>query len=608
MTTASGDRPPGLSVPSSDHGSATSTGAAPSVFWTKVEALVESLSERLNPILVKEARQAMKSKQFMVTFSLLLVVGWVYTLLFVMATLPGVFYSPFGPAMLVGYYVILGVPLLIVIPYASFRSLAAELEDGTFDLLSITSLSARQIVTGKLGSSLLQMIVYYSALAPCIAFTYLLRGIDVVTIGLLLVYTFAASFLLSILSLTLSTVTRARHWQVLLSVLLVIALLLFAFFWCIIMLSLLIAGELAFDTPLWWMSNLAVLTFYVPTALLFILIAAGQVTFASENRSTGVRVMLLVLQMLIVGWTVYFFLYRRDDDSLIGGAAWLALLWAVAGPFLAGETAELSPRARRELPQSLLGRMAFTWFNPGSGTGYVFTIASLVGGMLTLSLMELMTALVLGDAQFAGISWWNLFELVMASLAHLIDRARWSTFWVALIAYLAFYLGLARLVGAGLRAVRLGGGMLSVFVSYLVLVVMGCLGPVLLQAIFRWLIGRMNDSFEHTPFQFTNWVWTLIGIVENDDAADNWTITVLVLCSGLVFLLNFVLAAKEVEQVRLLAPTRVRQDDLELHPPPQPAGKRNPWDEPAATKPDEPSLPSTQHETPNTRPQPGATS
>lgn len=607
MTTASGDRPPGLSA-SSSATAATPLETTPSVFWTKVEALVESLSERLNPILVKEARQAMKSKQFMVTFSLLLVVGWVYTLLFVMATLPGVFYSPFGPAMLIGYYVILGVPLLIVIPYASFRSLAAELEDGTFDLLSITSLSARQIVTGKLGSSLLQMLVYYSALAPCIAFTYLLRGIDVVTIGLLLVYTFAASFLLSILSLTLSTVTRARHWQVLLSVLLVIALLLFAFFWCIIMLSLLIAGELAYDTPLWWMSNLAILTFYVPTALLFILIAAGQVTFASENRSTGVRVMLLVLQMLIVGWTVYFFLYQRDEDSIIqrnedaiiGGAAWLALLWAVAGPFLAGETAELSPRARRELPQSLLGRMAFTWFNPGSGTGYVFTIASLVGGMLTLSLMELLTAMVLGDAQFAGISWWNLPELVMASLAHLIDRVQWSTFWVALIAYLAFYLGLARLVGASLRAVRLGGGMLSVFVSYLVLVVMGSIGPALLQLLFFWLMGWSNQDFEHTPFQFTNWVWTLIGILENDEAADNWTVTVLILCSGLVFLLNFVLAAKEVEQVRLLAPNRVRQDDLELHPPPKPAGKRNPWDEP--------STPQANNETPSPNPEPGATS
>lgn len=140
-------------------------GTTTPTLWPRVEAVLEAISERMNPILVKEARQAMKSKQFSVTFSLLLLFGWLYTVFFVVVNLPGVFYSPFGPLMLVGYYLILAVPLLIVVPYASFRSLAAELEDGTFDLLSITALSARQIVTGKLGSSVLQMMVYYSALA-----------------------------------------------------------------------------------------------------------------------------------------------------------------------------------------------------------------------------------------------------------------------------------------------------------------------------------------------------------------------------------------------------------------------------------------------------------
>ena len=84
---------------------------------------------------------------------------------------------------------------------------------------------------GKLGSAILQMMVYYSALAPCIAFTYLLRGIDIITIGLFLAYTFMASLLLSIFGLMMATVTRARHWQVLLSVVFVMALLVFTFVW-----------------------------------------------------------------------------------------------------------------------------------------------------------------------------------------------------------------------------------------------------------------------------------------------------------------------------------------------------------------------------------------
>ena len=161
--------------------------------WARIEALLDRLGDHLNPILVKEARQAMKSRQFVITFSLLLIFGWLWTVLFISFGVPAIYYAPVGAGVLMGYYLVLSVPLLIVVPYAAFRSLAGEREDGTYELLSITALSSRQIVLGKLGSAVLQMMVYYSALAPCIAFTYLLRGIDIITIALYLFYSLLAS-------------------------------------------------------------------------------------------------------------------------------------------------------------------------------------------------------------------------------------------------------------------------------------------------------------------------------------------------------------------------------------------------------------------------------
>ena len=53
-----------------------------------------------------------------------------------------------------------------------------------------------------------------------------------------------------------------------------------------------------------------------------------------------------------------------------------ALGWQVSGVFLTGESPELSPRVKRELPQSALGRMFLTWFAPGPGTGYMFVLCS----------------------------------------------------------------------------------------------------------------------------------------------------------------------------------------------------------------------------------------
>ena len=201
-----------------------SSGAQQPRSWARAERWLERGSEWLNPILVKEARQALKSRQFVATFSLLLLFGWAWSFLGVALLSPGVYFAPGGRVMLTGYLLILLVPMIIVVPFSAFRSLAAEREDGTFELLSITSLTARQIVTGKLGSAMVQMIVYYSALAPCIAFTYLLRGIDILTIMLLLFYTFVLSVLLSSVGLLVATVSRSRHWQVLLSVTLVMAL------------------------------------------------------------------------------------------------------------------------------------------------------------------------------------------------------------------------------------------------------------------------------------------------------------------------------------------------------------------------------------------------
>src|SRR5262245_61810563 len=117
------------SLTSADTPAATGIGAR---FWDRIEGLLESGSQWLNPILVKEARQAMKSRQFVITFGLLLLCGWAWTALGVFLNWPGIYYGAAGEGMLYGYFLVLSVPLLVVVPFSAFRSLAVEREDGTF--------------------------------------------------------------------------------------------------------------------------------------------------------------------------------------------------------------------------------------------------------------------------------------------------------------------------------------------------------------------------------------------------------------------------------------------------------------------------------------------
>ncbi|MBC7853850.1 MAG: ABC transporter permease [Pirellulaceae bacterium] len=546
---------------------------------TRLEQFLDAAGDRLNPILVKEARQSMKSKQFSVTFSLLLILSWMWTAIFVAFSVPDVFYEAWGIRLLIGYIIIISFPLFIVVPFAAFRSLAAETEDGTFELLSITSLSARQIVLGKLGSAVLQMMVYYSALAPSIAFTYLLKGVDIVSIGLLLLHTFVISVVLSIIGLLAATVTRARHWQVLVSVLLIAALLLATFLADYFFIGMAVIG-LPFDRPEFWMANLGLLNFWVAFGALFLIIAAGQISFASENRSTPIRMMLVLIQTMWIGWMIY--LWRWNSETICEAFLWVmvyfaAIFWAIAGALLTGETAQLSPRAKRNLPQTLIGRILLTWFNPGSASGYTFAVLNLAMVIGTAILV------VANISFFSSPGFQNIpGPLRTAMNTLLIARPMPSDdawFWASLAAwgYVAGYLGSVRLLTSLARRYA-PLNMLAVFLLQLVVVIMGAILPFLFLTIQT--IGD-PASWYYSELQLPNWFWTMWELTWPTTRV---TISKLVPLSvffggGFIFLLNLLSAAVEVEQVRTLAPARVLQDDASQRPL-EPKKKKNPWDEP----------------------------
>ncbi len=233
--------------------------------WQTVEDRLAQWSDWLNPILVKETRQALRSWHFTLTFILVLVACWVATIGGIALIGPSIYYAAGGGELLRAYYAILSLPLLLVVPFSAFRSLAAESEDNTYDLISITALGPRQIISGKLASSVVQMIMYYSAITPCLAFTYLLRGVDAPTIALLLAYTFFASIALSLAGLLLATLVRRGYGQVVVSVAFV-ALLLVGFAQAQYFAAGLVQfGFEFYDQPEFWIANGFGATIYATT-------------------------------------------------------------------------------------------------------------------------------------------------------------------------------------------------------------------------------------------------------------------------------------------------------------------------------------------------------
>jgi ABC-type transport system involved in multi-copper enzyme maturation permease subunit len=537
---------------------------AASARWDRVEAALERAGERLNPILVKEARQALKSKQFVVTFTLLLMCGWGWSLLGIALMSPGVYYAPAGPSMLLGYYFVLAVPLLVVVPFAAFRSLASEREDGTYELLSITALSPRLIITGKLGSAILQMIVYYSALTPCIVFTYILRGVDIVSIGVVLFWTFLFSVGLSVVGLLFATATRSRNWQVLFSVVFLLALLFVGFLWSLAVVQILgYGGTPAYDEPDFWLGMAACLTGYVAAFVLFIQAAAAQIMFVSANRSTALRATMFVHQLLWVGWVMFFWIHYELDELFLVLMMFAAFYWAIVGALMTGEAPQLSPRARRSLPQSFLGRAFLTWLNPGSGTGYAFAVSNLFA-LAVVSIIAGGVANLVGFDGKPDDGWWIAFSLMA-------------------VAYVAAYLGVGRLVLLFLRR-YIWGGLPMAFVIQVFIAAMGALLPFLIQFTSRW--GAFID--EYTLMQVSNWAWTMYAIADEDLAGTDLAAYVIVPSfAAVVFVLNMVFAAREVAAEHEQTPQRVIEDEIQLHPEkaPKPPGPQNPWDYDAPPEP-----------------------
>ncbi|MEN0109201.1 MAG: hypothetical protein AAF805_00615 [Planctomycetota bacterium] len=523
----------------------------PAAGW---ERALEAIGDRLNPILVKETRQALKSRQFTLWFALLLAACWVTTIGAIALVGPSIYYISSGPYLLRAYYAVLALPLVVVAPFSAYRSLAAEHEENTRDLLEVSSLTPRQLVNGKLGSAALQVMIFASALAPAIAFTYLLRGIDALAIVVVLAYVGLASLGLSTLGLVLALLTKERYAQVVISV--VWAGALFAAYVGLMEWGSVVLRADAAELYSWrfWSTHAYGFALYATTVGVAYAGATSLADFASSNRATPVRRALFVQQAVYVGCVAALVAGPGlSRESLVFAFVIAAAYWWVAAAFMSGESSTLSRRVRRSLPQSWLGRAFGAWFQPGGGSGLVLCLTNLlvVGGAVAAAAVLVEPGRVArGDP-----------EGVTAAKAILL-----------LAGYTTFYLGVGRLVAIGVRRVAHVSLMGAFLVQLLV-----ALGGSSLPFVARTLDDRL-DRVDVGVLTASSPVWTVGRLVDNrlSPGQESGLIVTVVAGAIAVWLVSLRVAGAEARQARVDTPLRVLEDERDLNPPPA-AKPVNPW-------------------------------
>lgn len=339
------------------------------------------VTDRLNPILVKETRQALKSRQFIITFMLLLTVAWLISVFGTIWYGPAIEYGSAGRAFFVAYYYVIGFATLFVVPFGSFRSMLNERDHNTYELLSISTLSPRQIVTGKLLSSLVQVFIYYSAIAPFIAFTSLLQGFDLPMVTLFLVAGLVWSSFVSMIALMLSTLSSNRQWQAI-NTIGMIGLLLWQMSGAFAISAAAFSESIPFDREeFWWLIGTMLLTIST-YFLLAQQIAVSRLTFESDNRSSGVRI-ICTLQFWLLWGGVWAFSHNYgtafvDEDTIIGCTIISAIHWFIAGLFVSTEPDHISRRVRRNMARFGAFRFLIAPWLPGGRRGLLLLTMHLV--------------------------------------------------------------------------------------------------------------------------------------------------------------------------------------------------------------------------------------
>jgi hypothetical protein len=174
------------------------------------------LDDRLNPILVKEVRQALRGRYFRWLFWLTLLAATLTALAIVAAETATGNATAFGDVFFLWTFGLMSAAVHGFVPFWAFLSTSAEWDENTYDLLVISNLRPRQIVYGKLLSALIQALLYYSTFGPFLVFAFLLNGVDLYSLIVILIGSVATCVTLSLVGIAASSLASVKVLRILL--------------------------------------------------------------------------------------------------------------------------------------------------------------------------------------------------------------------------------------------------------------------------------------------------------------------------------------------------------------------------------------------------------
>jgi len=338
----------------------------------------------LNPVLVKELRQAVRSRFVAAALLLFLLVQVGGTgIMLVVRNLAGIEnYSALfeaGRMMFHMLFAVLTAACLLFIPAYTGVRLAAERRQDNLDLLYITAIRPPAVIRGKQFAGAVIALLLFGASAPFMSFTYLLRGIDLPSIFVALAAGFLVIQVMILAAIFVVCIPASRVFKSLLGVAMLISI-----FWAITLLNVWAAHvvETGVGSTLrsgdFWKAAASSLGLGGTAAGFLYVLSVAAISPSSANRALPVRAY-ATGAWLCWGVVAGILSARQGDLDVMGGWLVFGLVLAGAGLFIGvGENETISARVRRAIPRRAIWRApAFVfWSGPAGGVVWAALLAA----------------------------------------------------------------------------------------------------------------------------------------------------------------------------------------------------------------------------------------
>jgi hypothetical protein len=327
------------------------------------------IGDAVNPIVVKELRQASQSRfvtaMLMTLLSIQLIALGIYLLFSNEATTS---FDAGRQVFTVLLGVVFGAGMLFTPLYSAVR-LAAERSDAQVDLFFITTIKPRRIITGKLAAATAINALMFSACLPFMTLTYFLRGIDLPSIFVLMAICFLTIIACSQLAIFVACMPINRIFKIALGL---VCLVLFFIIYVALMSSV---GRILFfgvggqfGTGEFWQVALTVLGIVGALCVLLFFLSVALISPHAANRALPTRLYLtavwLVSGIVASVWSAEINNYEPVDIWMV-----LNSIVFIAALFVAmSERDTLGRRVRRAIPVSRWKRFFVFFFFSGSAS------------------------------------------------------------------------------------------------------------------------------------------------------------------------------------------------------------------------------------------------